>query len=137
MKRVVMITLVLGVALFLAGLAAAVSPPDPCSTSFPTPTIALKGVSGNTVYIGVTNWQEYSNDRFVAPLGVSMNNRTSPSIYEAVTDKYIYGFADFTSNQDLKQFWFGASGASGKVYVVIYDRYCETRVKSNTINWSK
>ncbi len=119
-----------------------------CFANLPNPVLKYKGSEtywvGGTQYtrykLSVTNWGDYPNQLFdtapyLAPCGANTNaSRTWVDIYNAATDKRIYGFCAFDSNDDLTRIWFSVpkgTAAPTSVYVVLNDRHCETEYVSN------
>ena len=117
-------------------------PQDDCKREYPAPKIKFdhRDAEGR-VYIPVINWADYSNEMFRAapelpPCGLNTNSsRTWVDIYDANTNKRVYGFCAFGSNADLKKIWFMSKAKSGRVYIVLKDRACKKNYRSNTISW--
>ncbi len=113
-----------------------------CNINSPNPNINFdhKDAQGR-VYIPVVNWSSYNNDLFqkapdLPACGKNSNSaRTWVDIYNADTNKRIYGFCALGNNADLKNIWFMPGTAHGHAYITINDRACKTAYKSNTIAW--
>jgi hypothetical protein len=118
------------------------APQDDCRKRYPNPQIKFDRIdSEGRVYIPVTNWSVYDNQMFrqapdLPPCGANPNSaRTWVDIYNADTNSRIYGFCAFNSNDDLKKIWFKATARSGRVYIILNDRACQKKYKSNTVAW--
>lgn len=113
---------------------------DDCSKVYPNPIIKFdhRDAQGR-VYIPVTNWAAYANEMFrqapdLPPCGANLNSaRTWVDIYDAVTNARIYGFCALNSNNGLTQIWFMPKTPKGRVYIIMNDRACNKKYKSNII----
>lgn len=111
-----------------------------CAVVPPNPVITLgaKDADGR-ITLPVSNWSDFPNPLFrkapeLPPCGSNTaSSRTWVDIYNAATDTRVYGFCAFSSNADLRNIWFKPSTATGKVYIVIEDRACGRKLRSNTI----
>lgn len=129
-----------------AGISIITPPPvfiDNCKRVYPKPRIKFeRSDSLGRIYIPVLNWKSYSNSMFrkapeLPPCGSNTkSSRTWVDIYNAETNKRVYGFCAFDSNDDLKKIWFSKWGMSGKVYIIINDRACKKSYRSNTVKWT-
>jgi hypothetical protein len=117
-------------------------PRNECQKRYPNPRIRFdhKDRTGR-VYIPVVNWANYDNVLFrkapeLPPCGKNTNSsRTWVDIYDALTNKRIYGFCAFNSKDDLKKIWFLPKARKGRVYIILLDRACRRRYRSNTISY--
>jgi len=117
---------------------------DNCKIRYPFPRIKFdhRDTQGR-VYIPVINWKSYSNAMFrkapdLPPCGKNTNSaRTWVDIYDGKTNKRIYGFCAFDSKDDLKKIWFMSKARSGRVYIIMKDRACKRKYRSNTISWPR
>ncbi len=114
-----------------------------CKKVYPRPRIKFeRSDSKGRIYIPVLNWKYYSNFMFreapeLPPCGLNTkSSRTWVDIYNAKTNKRVYGFCAFNSNEDLSKIWFSKWGMSGRVYIVIRDRACNKTYRSNTVKWT-
>lgn len=115
---------------------------DDCTKTYPNPIIKFdhKDAQGR-VYIPVTNWAVYANEMFrqapdLPPCGANLNSaRTWVDIYDAITNARIYGFCAFGSNSDLTKVWFLPRAPRGRVYIIMNDRACNKKYKSNIISY--
>lgn len=117
---------------------------DNCQVKYPNPRIRYSHTdSVGRVYIPVINWKLYSDEMFrkapeLPPCGLNTESaRTWVDIYDATTDNRIYGFCAFDSKDDLKKIWFKPTKKSGKVYIILNDRDCKKKYRSNTISWAQ
>lgn len=117
---------------------------SPCAKRYPNPVIYYKKRDAQgRVYIPVKNWNAYSNSMFAAapnlpPCGNNTkSSRTWVDIYDARTNARIYGFCAFNSANDLQTIWFGSKMRSGRVYIIIHDRLCKRKYRSNILSWPK
>jgi hypothetical protein len=113
---------------------------DNCRKIYPNPKIKFDHQdAAGRIYISVVNWSAYDNEMFrkapdLPPCGVNTNSaRAWVDIYNADTNASIYGFCAFASNNDLKGIWFKPSTPKGRVYIVINDRACKKKYKSNIV----
>lgn len=117
-------------------------PQDNCRMKYPNPRIRYdhKDAAGR-IYIPVVNWSSYSNEMFrpapdLPPCGLNTSSsRTWVDIYDADTNKRIYGFCALGSSDGLQKIWFMPKTKKGRVYIVLKDRACKKHYKSNTIAW--
>jgi hypothetical protein len=117
-------------------------PKDNCRMKYPNPIIRYdhKDAAGR-IYIPVVNWTAYPDQMFRAvpelpPCGLNTKAaRTWVNIFDAATNKRIYGFCTLGSNDGLKKIWFMPKAKKGKVYIVLKDRACRKSYKSNIIAW--
>jgi hypothetical protein len=117
---------------------------DDCRKRYPNPRIRYDHTDKDgRVYIPVVNWTAYDNPMFrkapdLPPCGANANSsRTWVDIYDAATNNRIYGFCAFDSNDDLKGIWFKPRTRSGKVYIILNDRACKRKYRSNTISYGR
>ena len=115
---------------------------DNCRKTYPNPRIRFDHQdSEGRVYIPVVNWSAYANEMFrqapdLPPCGANPNSaRTWVDIYDADTNKRIYGFCALGTNEDLKGIWFLSKAKSGRVYIILIDRACKKKYRSNTLRW--
>lgn len=113
-----------------------------CAAQYPDPLIEYDHIDAEgRVYIPVVNWSAYSNVLFrqapeLPPCGLNTkSSRTWVDIYNADTNARIYGFCALGTSTNLQQIWFKPAATSGRVYIIIHDRVCNTSYKSNTVNW--
>ncbi len=113
-----------------------------CRKRYPNPRIRYDRTdSAGRIYIPVVNWSAYDNTMFrkapeLPPCGKNANSsRTWVDIYDGATNKRIYGFCAFDSKDDLQKIWFMPKAKSGKVYIIINDRACRRKYRSNTISY--
>lgn len=116
----------------------------------PTPVLAYLGkgtrnVGGKEftyVDLSVTNWQDYSDDYFqpapdLPPCGRNTNaSRTWVHIYDAATNRRIYGFCAISSRKKLTQLWYSVPAANKlpkQIYVQLEDRRNKVVRKSNFV----
>jgi len=118
-----------------------VIPKNNCRRRFPNPIIKFdhKDAQGR-IYIPVVNWSVYPDEMFRAapelpPCGLNKNaSRTWVEIYDADTNKRIYGFCAFGDNENLTRIWFKPSRDIKHVYIILKDRACNRTYKSNIIS---
>jgi len=128
-----------------AGLVLAVSTFAAEAQPLPPPIIKYHGQSPPFgliyVYFGAANWSAYNPVFFTpAPQLPPCGNNPGSSrawiqIYNAQTNKYIYGFCSLTAPIQFERIWF-ATPASLKpkfVYVIIRDRLTNRAAKSNVM----
>jgi hypothetical protein len=115
---------------------------DNCRKPHPNPIIKFERKDAeDRVYIPVLNWAAYENEMFrqapeLPPCGTNTKAaRTWVDIYNADTNARIYGFCALDSNAGLKDIWFKAPAPKGRAYIVLLDRACKKRYRSNTIRW--
>jgi|GEM_PF-1804062 len=139
-KGVCMVVMILFLSVFMIG-AAQTQYRDDCRTTHPNPIIKFDRVdSEGRVYIPVTNWSVYPNQMFrpapeLPPCGANTNSaRTWVDIYDANTNSRVYGFCALGTNADLKGIWFKPKTRSCRVYIILNDRACKKRYKSNTVS---
>ena len=128
------------VALFLC--ASVLAAGDDCRKKHPNPIIKFAGQDAEgRVSIPVVNWNAYENEMFreapeLPPCGENTKSaRTWVDIYNADTNARIYGFCSLGSNEGLKDIWFKSEAKGGRVYIVLLDRACRKRYRSNTLAW--
>lgn len=113
---------------------------DDCTKTYPMPIIKLdhKDARGY-IYIPVINWTAYPNEMFrqapdLPPCGSKSNSaRTWVDIYDADTNANIRSFCDLNSNKVLANIGFMPSAPRGRVYIILNDRACNKKYKSNII----
>ena len=113
---------------------------DNCQRKYPHPRIRYshKDPAGR-IHIPVINFASYSNEMFreapdLPPCGANTKSaRTWVDIYDGSTHKRIYGFCAFGSRDDLRKIWFKPTKKSGKVYIILNDRACERKYRSNMV----
>jgi uncharacterized protein (UPF0248 family)/glutaredoxin-related protein len=115
---------------------------DDCRKIYPNPQIKFDHIDAQgRVYIPVINWAVYDNQMFrqapeLPPCGLNTKSaRTWVDIYDAATNARIYGFCAFGSNSDLQKIWFKPNAKSGRVYIILDDRACKKKYKSNILPW--
>jgi len=89
-------------------------------------------------YLSITNWNSYPPELFEAVAGrTSCVSRTHVDIYDASTDKRIYGFCALGSPKDLTKLWFAIpidKTPPNSVYVIFDDTVLNTKIKSNSVS---
>lgn len=142
MSRGICIGSIMFLLVFFMGAVQLVAVGDDCRTTHPNPQIKFdKQDSAGRVYIPVINWSVYPNEMFrqapeLPPCGANANSaRTWVEIYDAATNTKVYGFCALSSNSGLKGIWFHSVAKKGKVYIILNDRACKKRYKSNTVAW--
>ncbi|UCH93673.1 MAG: hypothetical protein JSV88_25860 [Candidatus Aminicenantes bacterium] len=140
-KGVCMLAVILFLSVFIIG---AGQYRDDCRTTHPNPQIKFdRQDSAGRVYIPVVNWSVYPNQMFrqapdLPPCGANPKSaRTWVDIYDVDTNKRVYGFCALGTNADLKGIWFKSTAKSGRVYIILNDRACQKRYKSNILRWGK
>ncbi len=121
------------------------------STVVPKPHLVLKGqierTSGDKTVVeyqlSITNRAAFPDSFFapspdLPPSGLNTSAaRTWVEIYNATTNAMIYGFTALGHASELDNIWFavarGTAAPSG-VYVVLHDRRCNIKYRSNTIS---
>ncbi len=111
-----------------------------CNIPLPRPQIRFhhKDARGR-VYIPVVNWSQFPNELFaqapyLPPCGLNKNaSRTWVDIFDADTNKRLYGFCALNENQGLGKIWVLPPKNVKRVYIVIKDRACKRSQRSNSI----
>ena len=91
------------------------------------------------VNLTVVNWNAYAPIYFVPlpqlpPCGGNPNtSRTWVLIFNAANNQQLYGFCAFGTPTDLQKIWFAAATKPKAVYVVLWDRRANRKVKSNFV----
>jgi uncharacterized protein (UPF0248 family) len=115
-----------------------------CNKTYPDPEIKYdhKDADGR-IYIPVINRAVYPDKLFaeapdLPPCGTNTkSSRTWVDVYNAETNARIYGFCALKTSDELKGIWFMPTTKSGKVYIVIEDRKCEKKYRSNIVEWGE
>ncbi len=115
-----------------------------CDIDYPDPVISFDTIDAEgRVYIPVTNWADYPDEWFeeapdLPACGLNTNAaRAWVEIYNAETDAYIYGFCALGDNEDLQDIWFLPGEEVDSVYIIIHDRECDKKYKSNIISFGE
>jgi hypothetical protein len=118
------------------------SPGYYCAANFPKPDIKYDHTDpAGRVYTPVQNWSSYAAELFnqspeTPACGLNKSSsRTWIDIYNAANNTRIYGFCAIGSNTDLQGIWFKPGTAHGKSYIIMQDRDCGNKYKSNTVAW--
>ena len=129
--------LMLAVFLLAAGSAATSAQP------FPNPKVAYLNQfpDGGLTHVNLTvlNWNAYAPIYFtplpqLPPCGLNANaSRTWVTIFNAANNQQLYGFCAFGAPVDLQKIWFAAPTKPRVVYVVLWDRRANKKVKSNIV----
>ena len=91
------------------------------------------------VNLTVVNWNAYAPIYFVPtpqlpPCGGNPNaSRTWVLIFNAGTNQQLNSFCAFGAPADLQKIWFAAPIKPKAVYVVLWDRRANRKVKSNVV----
>jgi hypothetical protein len=91
------------------------------------------------VNLTVLNWNAYAPIYFtplpqLPPCGLNTNaSRTWVTIFNAANNQQLYGFCAFGAPADLQKIWFAAANKPRVVYVVLWDRRANRKVKSNIV----
>jgi hypothetical protein len=116
--------------------------PAPILACTGTETKNVRGSDFAQVNLSVTNWKEFSDDFFeissdLPPCGKNSNaSRTWVDIYDAATDKRLYGFCAFSSSISLAELSFSVPAGQAppeRVYVQVHDRRTNVVRKSNVV----
>ncbi len=111
-----------------------------CKVPLPKPIIKFhhRDQKGRA-YIPVVNWAQFSDDLFaqapyLPPCGLNKNaSRTWVDIYDADTNRRIYGFCALGKGQNLQNIWVLPPKNVKRVYIVVKDRACHRSNRSNVI----
>jgi hypothetical protein len=120
----------------------------------PLPAPVLEYVGAEEDYVGsdgqpytryllkIANWESYPAEMFtpapdLPPCGLNDNAaRTWAEIYDAGTDRYVYGFCAFAEPRSLAELWFAVldgTESPAAVYVTLRDRRVDLVLRSNTV----
>ena len=129
--------IVLATFFFVVGATAASAQP------FPNPIVRYvsqhPSLGGIQVNLTVVNWNAYAPVFFTPqppPCGLNpLPSRTWVDIFNAQTNAHLNGFCVFNSPADLQKIWFFTMPAAKPkaVYVVLWDRRANKKVKSNIV----
>lgn len=111
-----------------------------CKVPLPRPKIKFhhRDQKGRA-YIPVVNWAQFSDDLFaqapyLPPCGLNKNaSRTWVNIYDADTNRRIYGFCALGKGRNLQNIWVLPPKNVKRVYIVMKDRACNRSRRSNVI----